>query len=163
MTLCGGNWSAVKETTRFAKGRAVSELTVYAAVARLVPKDREGATAAVDRIDVVTLGISASLAMVELCTVRGLCERLRGGRTTSSLRPYSSSGILKRLLFWRATLPSPRVVAVTTVDVKVELVTLVARLELPSPSPRVARVEAPCTGASPSSGLFKMDSSVPPN
>ena len=41
------------------------------------------------------------------------------------------------------TLSPPRVVAVTTVDVKVVLVTLVARLEFPSASPRVARVESP--------------------
>lgn len=34
-------------------------------------------------------------------------------------------------------------VAVTTVDVKVVLVTLVAKLEFPSVSPRVARVEKP--------------------
>lgn len=54
---------------------------------------------------------------------------------------------------------SPRVVDVTTVDAMVVLVTLVGRLDIPSVSPRVARVEMPWSLLSPEDiGFRRIDS-----
>ena len=51
--------------------------------------------------------------------------------------------------------------AVAIVEVSVEPVTLVPRLELASASPLVALIELPLTRVSPSIGLSKIDSREP--
>jgi hypothetical protein len=51
-------------------------------------------------------------------------------------------------------------VAVNTVDVRVALVTLVAKLEFPSPSPLVARVDMPSSVLDVIMGFNKIESKV---
>mmetsp|Transcript_4654 Transcript_4654/g.7755 ORF Transcript_4654/g.7755 Transcript_4654/m.7755 type:complete len:263 (-) Transcript_4654:843-1631(-) len=207
----------VNDTTRLAMERLPPERTsalamAAAALARRVPNEREGATAAVDRIDGPRLALATlSVPVAALCTVNGLWDRLRGGRCSSDgvcppappssamdisnssalverrwlscagtspastsvssptamasvpcSRGTSSSNALRET-FPPARLSPPRVVEVTTVDAMVVLVTLVGRLDMPSMSPRTARVEMPGPSIPPACscawmGLRRMDS-----
>jgi hypothetical protein len=71
----------------------------------------------------------------------------------------SSSDVLDDILVIPTPTLSPRVVAVTTVEAIVVEVTLVGRLDIPSLSPRTARVEIPCSLLSVDvSGLSRIDS-----
>ena len=104
--------------------------------------------------------IISSLANTDRPRLEGvLTSNSSDGSTT--LRLSLSLGRIRRT--WTVVLASPRVVAVTTVDVNVEFVTLVARLEFPSvSSPRVARTDdKPRKFVSPIMGFSRIDSRVP--
>jgi len=156
----------VNDTTLLAMERPTSAFAIAAAaLARRVPNDRDDATAAVDKMD----GPSEALATLRkpvaaLCTVKGLWDLLLGwdsGWPTTSAEMLNSS--LFKIIPASSTTPPgrtsssdaregtrvipklsvPRVVDVTTVEAIVALVTLVGKLDIPSVSPRTARVEIP--------------------
>ena len=85
-----------------------------------------------------------------------------------SVLPLSSSStseVRDELRITPIKLSPPQVVAVMTVDAMVDatvlLMTLVGKLDIPSVSPRVARVEIPCTTFSGAGiGLRRMDSKL---
>ncbi len=86
----------VKDTTLFAMERSPSALATAAAeCARRVPNDREGATAAVDKMDGPTLALARlGVPVFALCTVNGLWDLLRGRASSDRLALSIDSSLL---------------------------------------------------------------------